>query len=76
MTAKFYMSYDEHLIINANALDMRKINTRQLLMLLKRWRLHSDTMCTKIKAELANRPHIPNKLEGKRLRREAAKRGR
>ncbi len=34
------------------------------------------TAVRKLKSELDTRPHVPNKLEAKRLRQEAAKRGR
>lgn len=61
--------------------DYSKVPTRLLLRMLDDVRAY---MCEgyksqkyiDIKAELAKRPHIPNKKEGKALRREAARQAR
>lgn len=71
-----YLSYE--VAKNMNTLDLRKVNTRQLLKFVREWRLDYDALAVvdKVKKELANRPHIPNKREGQAMRREMAKRGR
>lgn len=52
--------------------NIKKMSTRELLSMRYSYWHNEDN--NHIYAELANRPHIPNKAENKKLRREAAKR--
>jgi hypothetical protein len=61
--------------------DLTTIHTKVLLNMLASCRCGfydepGDPTLDEIKAELAKRPHVPNKLEGKKLRQLAAKRKR
>lgn len=51
---------------------VKRMRTKELLSLRFSYDIDFDDIF--VYAELANRPHIPNKKEGKKLRREAAKR--
>lgn len=63
--------------------DYTKLHTKQLLAKLHNYRkgyadvevqIDFPKEIIRIKAELAKRPHVPNKAEAKRIRQEAAKR--
>lgn len=79
-------------IVEASAGDIAKLTHRHIHALFKRWRTvgwtlrdweepeYGERMYMKataiLQAELARRPHVPNKKESKALRQAAAKAGR
>lgn len=79
-------------VVAATPAEIAKLTTRHLKALHQEWRVvglsvrewetpdkHTQMYidaCKILVEELARRPHVPNKAEGKALRRAAAKRGR
>jgi hypothetical protein len=65
--------------------DYSSLHTKQLLNLLQSFRkgyspfeeqINFEVESTAVRAELAKRPHIPNKVESRVIRQAAAKKGR